>query len=193
MTEPRDHADEPSDRYAEPTSGPPSEAREALIATLVELEHHVGADGWDQPARLFALVLSAELGRAEPALVADLGLADAPEGALTAVEQDDFDPTGDLLGDLERIEFPATVFGCAISTERTFLPRAYEADLPEDPAAAAAAVAAHPERQEIRVVVGVTRSGDRHGVARLVSAPTELLAADDLVPGLSEALAHTLS
>jgi len=53
-------------------------------------------------------------------------------------------------------------------------------------------VAAHPERQEIRVVVGADRAGNRHGVARLVSNPGELLGAEDLVPGLAAALAHTL-
>ncbi|MCW2811438.1 MAG: hypothetical protein JWP61_1896, partial [Friedmanniella sp.] len=46
--------------------------------------------------------------------------------------------------------------------------------------------------QEIRVVVGVDRAGHRHGVARLKSQPDELLAAEDLVPGLATALAHTL-
>ena len=59
--------------------------------------------------------------------------------------------------------------------------------------AAAQIVASHPERQEIRVVVGVDRSGNRHGVARLASRPEELLGAEDLVPGLAAALAHTLT
>ena len=84
------------------------------------------------------------------------------------------------------------MFGCALATVRTFLPAAYEADLPDDPEAAAAAVAAHPQRQEIRVVVGVDRAGNRHGVARLASRPEEVLGAPDLVPGLAAALAHTL-
>ena len=73
------------------------------------------------------------------------------------------------------MEWPDAVFGCAISTERTFLPAAYEADLPADADAAAQIVASHPERQEIRVVVGVDRFGNRHGVARLASRPEELL------------------
>jgi hypothetical protein len=84
------------------------------------------------------------------------------------------------------------VFGCAISAERTFLPAGQEGELPEDPAEAAAYVAAHPARQDIRVVVGADRAGHVHGVARLVTAPDELLGAADLVPGLGAALAHTL-
>ena len=172
---------------------PPPPTKDALIAALVELEHHVGQSGWDQRPRLFALVHTELLIASEPTLAAELGLTVTAEAALTAVEQDDFATSGDVLDDLARIEWPEAVYGCAISLVRTFLPAAYEADLPEDAQAAAAAVAAHPERQEIRVVVGTDRSGNRHGVARLLSQPDELLAADDLVPGLAAALAHTLS
>ena len=172
------------------------EQRDALLAALVDLERHVGSSGWDQQPRLFALVLTDVFARAEPALAADLGLrtsADgAPAGALTAIEQEDFVASGDLLGDLEQLEWPETVFGCALSAERTFLPAGHEGDLPDDPAAAAAFVAGHPARQDIRVVVGADRAGHVHGVARLVSRPEELLGAEDLVPGLGAALADTL-
>ena len=171
----------------------PDERHEALIAALIDLEHYVSAAGWDQPARLFALVETEVLVASEPALAESLDLHDRADGSLTAVEQDDFVGTGDVLGDLTQIEWPEAVFGCAISLVRTFLPAAYEADLPEDPEAAAAVVAEHPQRQEIRVVVGTDRSANRHGVARLLSQPDELLAAANLVPGLAAALAHTLS
>lgn len=175
---------------------PSSEQHDALIAALIDLERHVGATGWDQPPRLFALVLTDVFAAAEPALAAELGLrttADgAPPGALTAIEQESFSSSGDLVADLEQLEWPETVFGCAVSTERTFLPAGAEADLPEDADAAAAYVAAHPERQDIRVVVGADRVGHTHGVARLVARPEELLGAEDLVPGLGAALAHTL-
>ena len=174
-----------------------SEHQAALVAALLELDRHLGGAGWDQPTRLFALVRTDELAVAEPGLAAQLGLRTSDAGglpdALTAIEQEDFDPSGDLLSDLAGIEWPPAVFGCAISTERTFLPAAYEADLPDDSDAAAQIVASHPERQEIRVVVGVDRSGNRHGVARLASRPEELLGAEDLVPGLAAALAHTLT
>ncbi|MGI3780293.1 MAG: PPA1309 family protein [Janthinobacterium lividum] len=170
--------------------------REALLAALVELEHHVAEGGWDAPPRLFALVETDELAAAEPDLARALGLrttADgASPGALTAIEQDTFTPTQDVLNDLAGIEWPADVFGAAVATVRTFLPSTVEVELPEDPAEAAALVAAHPAAEEIRVVVGVDRSGAQHGVARLRTQPDELLAGTDLVPGLATALAHTL-
>lgn len=166
--------------------------QEALIAALIDLEHHIGTDGWDQPPRLFALVRTDLLLSTEPQLAADLGLQVTGDAALTAVEQEGHGIGSDVVADLAEIEWPEAVFGCALCLERTFLPAAYEADLPSDTEQAARVVAAHPERQEIRVVVGVDRAGHRHGVARLVSRPDELLAAADLVPGLATALAHTL-
>lgn len=171
--------------------------REALLAALVELEHHAAEGGWDAPPRLFALVETDALATAEPDLARSLGLrtsADgAAPGALTAIEQDAFVPTDDLLSDLGAIEWPDDVFGTAVATVRTFLPSSVEVDLPDDPGEAAALVAGHPDAQEIRVVVGVDRSGAQHGVARLRSQPDELLAGTDLVPGLATALAHTLA
>ena len=170
---------------------------DALIAALVELDRHVGRDGWDTPPRLFALVLSDVLAAAEPRLSAELGLrttaTGAVPGALTAIEQDQFASSGDLIRDLAHLEWPESVYGCALATVRTFLPAASDVELPDHPDAAAGAVAAHPQRQEIRVVVGADRAGNRHGVARLAAQPEELLGAPDLVPGLAAALAHTLS
>lgn len=177
---------------AEPTVAPDAQ-QEALVAALIDLEHHVGETGWEQPPRLFALVLTDRLLASEPALAQSLGLQVTGEAALTAVEQESFGVGHDVLADLAGIEWPEAVFGCALSLVRTFLPAAYEADLPAEPERAAQVVAEHPERQEIRVVVGVDRAGHRHGVARLVSQPDELLAAEDLVPGLALALAHTLA
>jgi hypothetical protein len=172
------------------------DSADALVAALLDLDRHVGRDGWDQPPRLFALVLTDVLAEAEPALSRQLGLRTTKDGglpgALTAIEQDEFRSTGDLTRDLETLEWPESVFGCALATVRTFLPAAYEADLPTDPEAAAEVVAAHPQRQEIRVVVGADRAGNRHGVGRLASRPEEVLGAPDLVPGLASALAHTL-
>lgn len=172
--------------------GRPAVQHEALIAALIDLEHHIGTGGWDQPPRLFALVRTDLLLSTEPQLAADLGLQVTGDAALTAVEQESLTIGSQVVAALAEIEWPEAVFGCALSLERTFLPVAYEGDLPAEPELAAEVVAAHPERQEIRVVVGVDRAGNRHGVARLVSQPDELLAAADLVPGLADALAHTL-
>jgi hypothetical protein len=173
-----------------------SDSADALVAALLELDRHVGRAGWDQPPRLFALVLTDILAEAEPALSRELGLRTTETGglpgALTAIEQEEFRSTGDLTRDLAPLAWPESVYGCALATVRTFLPAAYEPDLPTGPTAAAAAVAAHPQRQEIRLVVGADRAGNRHGVGRLASRPEELLGAADLVPGLASALAHTL-
>ncbi len=173
------------------------ERYDALIAALVELERHVSASGWDQQPRLFALVHTDEVVAAEPQLAAELGLRTSTDGApvdaLTAIEQEGFATGGAILADLSAIVWPDTVFGCAITLERSFLPAEAESELPEDAGEAAEFVAQHPKRQEVRVVVGVDRDGHRHGVARLVSQPDELLGSTDLVPGLAEALAHTLN
>ncbi len=171
---------------------------DALVAVLMEIERHVGSAGWDQPARLFALVSTSRLIAAEPALADRLSrpaVAIGPDhdDDLTAVEQEHFEPTADLVDDLVRLSWPDGVDGCAVAVERTFLPAGVEVDLPDDPVAAAEAVAAHPDRHDVRVVVGVDRGRRQHGVARLRAHPEELLGGTDLVPGLAEVLAHTLT
>ena len=166
---------------------------DALVAATLDIERHVGRAGWDQPARLFALVRTDALLAAEPTLADQLrDLPALPEGALTAIEQDEFRSSGDLVGDLERITWPDSVSGCALSVERVFVPPAVEADIPVDPDAAADFVARHPQRQDARVIVGVTRRGQTHGVVRLKAHPDDLLGGDGVVPGLARALASTL-
>lgn len=175
-------------------------ADDALIAALVELEHHVGQAGWDQPARLFALVRTSDLLAAEPQLADHLGVPPGgyPDGALSSIEQDDFGAAGDrgsesdLPGVLARITWPETVEGCALALERTFLPARFEHDLPEEPSEAERVVSRHPERQDLRLVVGVLRGGATHAFARLVRHPEDLLGGPDLAPGVASALAATL-
>lgn len=182
--------------------------RDALVAALVEVEQHVAGAGWDQPARLFALVDTDSLIEAEPQLASHLGLRASTEtglpGALTSIEQEHFNPGDDLAGALQQMMWPANVTGCALSVERSFLPAGVEDDLPTDPGVAATFVAEHPRREDVRVVVGAVRPGPgaavavgeprvlSHGLARLVSRPDDLLAGDDLVPGLTELMEHTL-
>lgn len=163
---------------------------DALIAALIEVERHVGRLGWDQPARLFALVPTAELILAEPSLAEHL--SGAPRDGLSSIEQEEFRPGSDLAEALSRISWPATVQGCVLALERAFVPASAEVELPQDPDAAARAVAEHPQRMDLRVVVGVTRDGQRHGVARVRGEDGDLLAGADLVPALAMALAHTL-
>lgn len=163
---------------------------DALVAALVEVERHVGRLGWDQPARLFALVPTAQLLAAEPSLAEHLSPS-VPDG-YSSIEQDGFHPGTDLAESLARIGWPDPVAGCVLAVERAFLPGDAETELPADPDAAARAVAEHPRRLDLRVVVGVTRDGLRHGVARVRGNEGELLGGTDLVPALAEALAATL-
>lgn len=171
---------------------PDASVPDALVAALLEIERHVAGVGWDQPARLFALVPTAELIAAEPQLAAHLTGGTEPQpGQYSAIEQEGFSGGADLGEALARIAWPATVAGVALSLERLFLPGAAEAGLPEG-AAASERVRTHPAREEIRVVVGALRGGDAYGVARIRSHPDELLSGADLVPGLASALARTL-
>lgn len=185
----------PGDVTAIPDAGEP--IPDALVAALAEIERHVGAGGWDQPARLFALVRTADLVRAEPALADELA-GSAPD-ALTAIEQDDVltDPgvtptADDIVAELEGMEWSPAVAGVALALQRGFLPAGVHVELPDDPARAAAMVDAHPARQDMRVVVGVLRDGATHGLARLRERPDELLGGPQLAPGLAEVLKGTL-
>lgn len=171
-------------------TGPAAELPDALVAALAEIERHVGVLGWDQPARLFALVRTDELVRAEPALAAHL-VPGAPD-SLSSIEQEDFREGDDLQATLESMQWSPAVSGVALVLERSFLPAQAEADLPDDPAEAADAVAAHPAHQDMRVVVGVLRDGATHGLARLRERPDELLGGPQLAPGLAEVLKGTL-
>lgn len=163
---------------------------DALTAALIEVERHIGRSGWDQPARLFALVRTSELIAAEPTLAEQLSRL--PGDGFTSIEQEEFVAGDDLAETLARIAWPPTVAGCVLAVERAFLPSEVEHELPDDPAAAASFVAEHPRRLDLRVVVGATRDGAQHGVARIRSAAEELIGGADLVPALAAALSRTL-
>jgi hypothetical protein len=158
-----------------------------------EIEAFVGAAGWDQRPALFALVRAVEFIRDDPAAAAQLGLHDAPDDALTPIEQDQL-PEGDLDELLGHIGWPESVAGCALAHEIVILPPSAQAELDElaDPAAAAG----HPERREARLVVAVVRDGSSAAVLRLrpESDDTEddLLYGPDLAPNLVTALLATL-
>jgi hypothetical protein len=86
------------------------------------------------------------------------------------------------------------VLGVVLAHEVLVLPPSAEQALVDvaDPADAAAA---HPERREVRLAVGVLRDGSREAVLRLRGtdgAEDERVTGQDLVPGLAEALLGTL-
>ncbi|WP_241005354.1 PPA1309 family protein [Nocardioides sp. zg-1228] len=167
----------------------------ALATAVLEIEAHVAQDGWDQPARLYALVDTAELVAQEPALAAVMEIdGPAEDGSLTPIEQDGL-PPGQVLEDvLHGIAWPDSVAGCAAVIERLVLPPGVDDDIPDDPAAAELFAREHPDRQEVRMVAGVTRAGASYCALRLRAHDDEqsVVNGTELVPGLLQLLHETL-
>ena len=106
-----------------------------LRAAVREIETHSAEAGWDQPARLYALVPTADLVQREPSLAAAMGLTESDgAGSLTPVEQDQVAQDKSLESVLEQIMWPAEVFGCAAVVERLVLPPGADDQLPDDAA-----------------------------------------------------------
>ncbi|MEV6958801.1 PPA1309 family protein [Streptomyces sp. NPDC051207] len=171
-------------------------AASPLTRAVLEIDEYVSGLGWDQPARLFALVDTARLRAEQPTLADRLGLTDEQESSgLTPIEQDELATDKPLDEFLGTIAWPDAVVGCALSVERLMLPPSAEAQVPTDLSEAQLTkwVAEHPERQEVRMTVAVLRDGARESALRLreKDSPTEVLTGSDLVPGLAEALAAT--
>lgn len=171
-------------------------AASPLTRAVLEIDEYVSGLGWDQPARLFALVDTARLRAQEPGLAAQLGLEDEQETTgLTPIEQEEI-PAGKPLDEfLGTIAWPDPVVGCALTVERLMLPPSAEASVPEGLSDKKLAqwVAKHPDRQEVRMTVAVLRDGTRDSALRLreKDSPTEVLTGGALVPGLAEALSAT--
>ncbi|MFJ9135237.1 PPA1309 family protein [Streptomyces sp. NPDC102256] len=173
-------------------------AASPLTRAVLEIDEYASGLGWDQPARLFALVDTARLRTQEPGLAHQLGLEDeqATTG-LTPVEQDEI-PAGKPLDEfLGTIAWPDAVVGCALTVERLMLPPSAEASVPECLSGKKLTqwVASHPDRQEVRMTVGVLRDGTRDSALRLreKDASTEVLTGAGLVPGLADALSATFA
>jgi hypothetical protein len=177
---------------------PPS-ARASLAEAVREIERHVATGGWDGPVRVFALVRTAAALAAEPGLAAQLPpevvtLARHDPHHLTSVEQEDLPAAPDLEALLAGIEWPAEVDGAAVTVERVVLPPAAEQDVPTDPDEALRHLMAHPDRQDVRLAVGVLRDGTSWCAVRTRSddADDSVGQGPDLVPGLVEAVLATL-
>lgn len=172
-------------------------AAHPLTRAVLEIDDYVGGLGWDQPARLFALVDTAQLRTQEPELAQRLGLSDDATSALTPVEQEEIPATTPLDEFLGTIAWPEAVSGCALTVERLMLPPTAESSVPEglDGPRLAQWVAEHPERREVRMTVAVLRDGARESALRLreKDTPTEVLTGPGLVPGLADALAATFA
>jgi hypothetical protein len=159
-----------------------------LARVVTELERHASAAGWDRPAQLYALVPTADLVAREPGLAGQLG-----DAVLTPVQQDEL-PGEQLEEVLQQIVWPAAVAGCAAVVERLVLPPGADDEIPADPAEAAAFAAAHPDRQEVRIVAATDRDGAAWCALRLRAHDEDasVVTGADLVPGLLELLRATL-
>jgi hypothetical protein len=162
---------------------------EGLATAVLEIERHAAEAGWDQPARLFALVETARLAEREPQLATGLG-----DARLTPIEQEGLVPGRALEDQLAEISWPDTVHGCAALVERVVLPPDVEAQLPDEPGPAATFAARHPDRQEVRIVAAATRTGASYCALRLRAHDEDasVLTGPDLVPGLLELVRGTL-
>lgn len=174
-----------------------------LYDVVRELEAYAGESGWDQPERLFALAETADLIRREPQLAEALGLAPGQDPArgsgdsapvYTPIEQEPLAAGQSLEDVLLQISWPAEVVGVAAVAERLVLPPGVDDVIPADAAEAARFAAAHPDRQEVRIVAAALRTGESACALRLRSHDSDemVLAGPDLVPGLLTQLHATL-
>lgn len=177
-----------------PVSQTSQPVADPLSIAALDTERHVAASGWDQNPRLFALVATSDLVAREPHLLAQLKGADLVEGALSAIEQEDLPRTSNLESLLGGIAWPEGVVGAALAVERIVVPPAAERDLPGHAESAVDALASHPERQDVRLLVAVTRDGQSRCLLRQRAhdSDDQVALGKDIAPGLVHALRATL-
>ena len=192
MTEEPNTPTSPSDEQPEELA---PAADLALRAAVLELERHAAEAGWDQPARLFALVHTEELLANEPGLAETLEIEPGTDltGSITPIEQDELPVDVPLEQLLSEMMWPEAVHGTAAIVERLVLPPTVE--LPDDEETAQSLAESHPERQEVRMVAGATRSGSTYCALRLRTHDDDfsVIEGADLVPALLELLQSTLA
>ncbi|WP_245642829.1 PPA1309 family protein [Piscicoccus intestinalis] len=162
-----------------------------LLTCARDIERYVAGAGWDQPARLFALVTTEQLRENQPQL-SHLE-AEGPD-ALSAIEQEDLPASSGLEELLAQIGWPPQVHGAAIAVERIVLPPQAQADLPEEEQAALEAVAKHPQRQDVRLLVAALRDGSATCLLRQRDHDNDddVAVGENIAPGLLDALRQTL-
>lgn len=184
------------------TSSPeqPTARQRALTTAVLDIEKHVGSLGWDSPVLVFSLVRTAAALQTNPGLVSEL-----PDGAaesaqvdpehLLSIEQDGLPQSDSLEELLAQLAWPAEVDGAAIVVERMVVPPEAETDLPSDPEEAVHYLESHPQRQDVRLAVGVLRSGESWCALRSRTHDSDdaVGGSPDAVPGLVEALRATFS
>ena len=168
--------------------------QQALELALREIEAHVAGSGWDQPTRLYALVLTEQLLASEPSLADEISEGEeAP--LLTSVEQADLPEHEDLTDLLARLSWPDGVLGLAVVAERIMLPADAEAELPTDREEARQAVMRDPRRHEMRLAAASLRDGSRYCLLRLREHDSNdsVLSGPDLITDLANLLHESLT
>lgn len=178
--------------------GMPTATQIALANVVVDIEKAAARAGWDHAPSLYALVPTVEL-LDQPDLPADIAEAlrqgwDGSQQHLSAVIQEDL-PEDDLEELLGHLGWPAQVAGAAITVERVTVPPEVEDAAPEDPEEAVVFISNHPQREEVRLAVGVLRSGESWTAvrARSFDADDKVGQGSALVPHLVEALAASFT
>jgi hypothetical protein len=200
-------ADTPADTSADTSADADSledagraPSQDVLERTVIELEHHVAAGGWDGPIRVFALVRTADALTRDPQLATQLPqdvvtAAEVESDHLTAVEQEGLPDADSLESLLAMITWPPTVDGAAVVVERIVVPPGADSNLPDDPVQAHAALLNHPLRRDLRLAAAVLRKGGQACAirARDHDSDDRVAVGPDLIPGLAAALAETLA
>ncbi|MDO4258477.1 MAG: PPA1309 family protein [Actinomycetaceae bacterium] len=175
----------------------PSARHLALATVVVDIERAAARIGWDHAPSLYALVHTKDL-LAQPDLPADIAQDlsqgwDGGDDHLSAIIQEDL-PEEDLEDVLAHLAWPDQVVGAALSLERVVVPPEVEEAAPTDPEEALAFISNHPSRSDVRLAVGVLRSGESWCAvrAREHDSDDKVGQGSQLVPGLIEALSSSL-
>ncbi len=173
----------------------------SLARVVVEVESHVARRGWDAPVGVFALVRTAAALAQDPALATVLdaaALAQARQDptALTVVEQEALPASANLEELLGQLAWPQTVDGVVLSVEQMTVPPEVQqrAASIQDAAQRLAFMRQDPGTNDVRLVVGVLRSGESWCAARgrRQDDDANVTQGEALVPALVEALRSTL-
>lgn len=173
-----------------------SDVVEALRSAVVDIEQHVARGGWDGPVTVFALVRTADALRRTPELARELpeqavALARTQPHHLTSIEQEGLPSSDDLEQLLAQLAWPDGVDGAAVVVERIVVPPT----APGEPDPTVEELMSHPERQDVRIAVGVLRSGESWCALRTRAHDSDdaVGGSPDAVPGLVTALAATFT
>ena len=175
----------------------PSAREIALANVVVDIEKGAARVGWDHAPSVYALVPTATL-LADPNLPAEIAEQlrsgwDGSDEHLSAIIQEDL-ADDDIEQVLAHLAWPETVPGAAITVERIVVPPEVEDEAPEDPEEALAFVANHPLRTDVRLAVGVMRSGESWCAlrTRAFDSDDKVGQGSNLVPALVDALRASL-